>query len=287
MRSLFITLTVGMLAMGTAQSQTQSTTDSTNATTITGQSSGQPAAAAPNRRQELYDQYHGITKKPASLTSVELTTRPTNQPASQPVTSVPADGAERPLSSDVSTSAVRIGVRGGATYPVYLETFTGDVDPTVSFVGGFVVNVGKGTFSFQPELNYARYAFKRSDLSFGGSTTNTFAVDRFEVPLLLKIASGSVNSTRFFLHVGPYGAYVAGASLNGQKISLDGSTGRFTFGAAAGIGAAFKAGSGHFTLELRGLYDLGDGDNGVGVNAASRVLNTQATVGYMFPLGGR
>ncbi len=150
-------------------------------------------------------------------------------------------------------------------------------------MGGFVFNFGRGTLSFQPELNYARYAVKSKE-AFSG---RTFAVaqDRFELPLFLKIASGSVNSTRFFLNVGPYGAYASGASVDGRKVSLDGATGRFSYGAAAGVGAALKAGPGHVTVELRGLYEVGTTDNGV--SRDSRLMNTQATVGYMFPLGGR
>lgn len=190
--------------------------------------------------------------------------------------------SERPLSSDGRTSGVRIGVRGGVTYPVYLEQEAG-IDPTVGFVGGVVFNFGRGTLSFQPELNYARYGVKARN-SFSNSTVNV-AADVFEVPLLLKIASGSANSTRFFLNIGPYGAYASSASINGQKLSLDNLDGRFSFGAAAGVGAALKAGPGHLTVELRGQYLLGNTESQL--NTDSRVINTQATLGYMIPLGGR
>ena len=280
MKSVLALLSVGMFVAGTAQSQTRVTTP-TSATTTTGRASGRPpavpassTAASPNHRQELYDQYHSVTKKPSSLA-----------PASQPIASVPVASVERPVSLDGSASGVRIGIRGGASRLVYLERLVGiDIDPTLGFVGGFVFNVGRGKLSFQPELNYTRYAYR---VNGPIRSTANIANDRLEVPLLLKIASGLANSTRFFVNIGPYGAYVSSASVNSQKISLDGSTGRFSFGAAAGLGAALKAGPGHITLELRGLYELGNADNGVNINTDSNVINAQATMGYMVPLGGR
>ncbi|GAB3224065.1 hypothetical protein GCM10027423_59710 [Spirosoma arcticum] len=185
---------------------------------------------------------------------------------------------------DVSRSNVRIGVRGGLTRLIYLDRLPPiNADPTLSFVGGFVFNFGRGVLSFQPELNYSRYALKNTA---GGGSSLTQATDRFEVPLLLKIASGSVNGNQFFINVGPYGAYLSSASLNGQKQSLDGSGGRFSFGAVAGIGAALKAGQGQVVLELRGLYGLGNVANDIVFNSTYNVLNAQATVGYVFPLGG-
>ena len=117
------------------------------------------------------------------------------------------------------------------------------------------------------------------------NTTLTLNSDQFEVPLFLKIASGSVNSTRFFVNIGPYGAYTSSVSVNGQKGSLEGVPGRFSFGAAAGVGVALKAGPGHVTVELRGLYELGTSDRKIGTD--SKTILSQATVGYMFPLGGR
>ena len=294
MKLLFTVLTVGLLAAGTAQSQTEPTTNpaSTTAATTsptTVQPSVTPASsmtASPNRRQELYDQYHGITKKRVPLTPTTAPAeRPASQPASEPASLESVGRSERPVSSNVSPSGVRIGIRGGVTRLIYVDPLPAiNADPTVSFVGGFVVNVGQGTLSFQPELNYARYALKNTA---GVGSSLRQAIDRFEIPLLLKIASGSVNTSRFFINVGPYGAYLSGVSLNGQKQSFDGSGGRFSVGAAAGVGAALKAGQGQLTLELRGLYALGNAANGIVFNSAYRALNAQATVGYLFPLGGR
>ena len=74
-------------------------------------------------------------------------------------------------------------------------------------------------------------------------------------------------------------------SEDGKTISLDGANGRFGFGAGAGVGAAIKAGPGHVTIEVRGLYSLGDIDNGF--NTDSKRIFGQGTIGYIFPLGGR
>lgn len=142
-----------------------------------------------------------------------------------------------------------------------------------------MLNVGTGTISFQPEINYSRVSTRTA--SFGGTVKSD--IDRIELPLLLRLASGTVNSTRFFLNVGPYGAYASSASLNGQKFPLDGTRNRFSFGAAAGVGAALRAGPGHVTLELRGMYELGQVDTGFNANA--RTILAQGTVGYMVPLG--
>lgn len=185
-----------------------------------------------------------------------------------------------PMSSDAGSSGVRIGLRGGITYPY---NFDSDIagDPTVSFVGGVVFNFGSGALSFQPEINYARYAGRAT--AFG--TTLTAAADQLEVPLLLKIASGDANSTRFFVNVGPYASYALNVSINGKTQSLEGTEGRLGFGAAAGIGAALKTGPGHLTIELRGLYSLGNTADGFTTD--SKTILSQATLGYVFPLGGR
>ena len=290
MKAFFALLAVGMIATGTAQSQTQSVTKPANATATNRYSVRPPttpasATTSPNRQQELYDQYHGVSKRPSSVTPTPPAGQPAVRPVAQPVASAPVDGAERPVSLDGSRSGVRIGFRGGITRLVYLDRLPDiNADPTVSFVGGFVFNFGQGTLSFQPELNYARYALKNTN---GSGSPLTQAINQFEVPLMLKIASGPVNTTRFFLNIGPYGAYTSSINLNGQNESLDNATGRFSFGATAGIGAAVKVGQGHLTFEIRTLYRLSNAANGIAFNTEYRALNTQATVGYMIPLGGR
>jgi hypothetical protein len=184
------------------------------------------------------------------------------------------------METTASTSGVRIGIRGGVTYSVFTEEQP-ITKANVGFVGGVTFNFGGGTLSFQPEVNYTRYSYK-ADAGFGSTTG---AIDLLEVPLFLKIASGTYAGNRFFVNVGPYASYLASISTDGKKESLDGVKGRFGFGAAAGIGAALKAGPGHVTVEVRGLYPLGNTEDGFSTDAD--IVFGQATIGYMFPLGGR
>ena len=275
MKTLYTLVILGLLPVGLAVAQNNSTPS--NRSSVRPPAT-RPAAAdaqntTPNRQQELYDQYHGVNKKttPPTTTAAPATSRIESQPDAV------ANRPELPSASG-STSGFRIGLRGGVTYLVYTEKATG-VDPTVGFVGGLTFNLGAGAISFQPEINYARYSIKSSLSSV------TVASDRIEVPLFLKLSTGTYNGSRFFLNVGPYGTYLASASLNGKKISLEGVEGRISYGAAAGIGAALKAGPGHLTVEVRGYYQLGD--NNKPSSGTSTTIPAQATLGYLFPLGGR
>ena len=282
MKSVYFFLALSILPSGLALAQTGSANRATSAT--------QPISSTvvSNRQQELYDQYHGITRKP--ITAVPVATPPTNsaevQKPATPVATDPKPTGTATISEpqraplDGSKSGVRIGIRGGVTYPFYTETPVG-IDPVLGFVGGLVLNFGKGKVSFQPEINYTRYSHNETSYGF----TDKVAVDAVEVPLFLKISSGTYAGNRFFLNVGPYATYLVSASTDGKKVSLDGTKGRFGFGAAAGIGVALKAGPGHVTIEVRGLYPLGDIDNGFSTD--SKTILGQGTLGYIFPLGGR
>lgn len=274
MKVLAIIVILSLLPTGLSVAQTPARSSVRPPATRPAATEGQPAPTT-NRQQELYDQYHGVNKKTTTPTT-------TAAPATSRIESQPTAAATRPEqpSSAGSRSGVRIGLRGGVTYLVYTEKVTG-VDPAIGFVGGLTFNFGAGTLSFQPEINYARYGVKSSFLG----TNVTAASDQINVPLFLKIASGTYDGTRFFLNVGPYGAYVASASVNGKKFTLNGSEGRISYGAAAGIGAALKAGPGHLTIEVRGYYQLGD--NNKPSDGTSTTIPAQATLGYMFPLGGR
>ncbi len=289
MKRLPLLLAVAALSPLLSPAQNQTGSKTSPGLTVTPTTSS--TYTNPNRQQELYDQYHGVTRKPGaepvpSPSGTMSRTRPdrAERPA-RPAVAVSKPQQDAPASADVSTSGVRIGLRGGVTYPVFLETIAG-LDPGVGFTGGLVFQFGSGTLSFQPELNYTRNALK---LRFMGGSGNesivTGATDQLEIPLLLKLASGDATSNRFFVNLGPYVSYALNVSANGKTQSLDGADGRLGFGAAAGIGAALKTGPGHLTIELRGLYSLGDIDTGF--NTESRVINTQATLGYIIPLGGR
>jgi hypothetical protein len=287
------------ISLSVAQTRPSSTTVTKSTSTTTTKSSVRPPATRPaaatspsnsstNRQQELYDQYHGITKKPATTAAPTAPVAPattaapeTGQPAPVRAEQTAQTPVAAPSYSDGGNAKVRIGVRGGVTYLLYTEKTAG-VDPSVGFVGGLTFNFGQGTFSFQPEINYARYTQKGTIPGFGSITASG---DLVEVPLFLKISSGTYDGNRFFINVGPYAAYAASASIDGKKTDLSGTKGRFGFGAAAGVGAALKAGPGHFTIEVRGSYVLGNSDTGF--DSSSKIIYTQAAVGYIFPLGGQ
>lgn len=252
----------------------------------TGGTVTKPAATtSTNRQQELYDQYHGVSKKTTTITTpVTQSQRRTSDYGS--TRSTTASSRPQQTSAYGRPSGVRIGVRGGVTYAFFTEQQP-LLKPGVGFVGGLTFNSGGGTLSFQPEINYARYNVKADALGYNVKA----AFDVIEVPLLLKIASGSYLGNRFFVNVGPYGSYLASASINGQKRSLQDEKGRFGFGAALGVGAALKAGPGHVTVEARSLYRLGDTANGFNTDnefgVSGKVIQSQLTLGYSFPLGGR
>lgn len=292
MKSFNFFLALTLLSVGLSIAQTKPTSSTTSLASKTKPASSTVTTTSANRQQELYDEYHGITKKPAKTTNIPttpstaVTSTPdptkTQRPASQPTTVQPTMTASRPqrTAGDGNTSGTRIGIRGGVTYPYFTETVAG-IDPAIGFVGGITFNFGRGAVSFQPEINYTRYAEKIT--SFGATTT--IGVDAIEVPLFLKFSTGTYAGSRFFLNVGPYAGYKMNISEDGKTISLDGAKGRFGFGAGAGIGAALKAGPGHVTIEVRGLYPLGDIDNGFSTD--SKTIFGQGTLGYIFPLGGR
>ncbi|MBD2756879.1 porin family protein [Spirosoma validum] len=268
-------LTLLTLTMNSLFAQLSGTTTQPTSTTST------------NRQQELYDQYHGYNKKSSSTAPATLPATTADQPqqrtsdysTSQPTGST---GQAQSMNSKANTSGTRIGVRGGVTYELFTEEHP-LFDPIIGFVGGLTFNLGAGTFSFQPEVNYARYSVKITEPFSGARITS--AGDHVEIPLFLKISTGSYAGHRFFVNIGPYGSYLISASSGGKKLPVDGLSNRFSYGAAAGVGAAIKAGSGHAIIEVRGLYELSNTNNGF--NSNYKQVLTQATIGYSFPLGSR
>jgi hypothetical protein len=247
-----------------------------------------PATQTPNRRQELYDQYNSYSTKPVSAAGVPVSVKTDSIMEAQqssvsnpvlPPTGAP-DGNQRQPNTIVGRSGIRIGFRGGITYPAFTNTRPTST-PGLGFVGGITLTMGKGIVSFQPEVNYTRYTVKNNSV-FGA---NTQAVDNVEVPLFLKIATGTYAGNRFFVNIGPYASYMASTSIDGKKMDVSNTKGRFGFGAAAGVGVALKAGPGHLTIEGRGLYLLGNTDSGFTTD--SNTILGQATLGYILPLGSR
>lgn len=274
MKPLLSFLAFTLLPIGLSVAQSTSTAPTSTTT-----------SGSTNRLQDLYDEHHGITRKKPSAAST-----PSDKPAStrserkngEPTADQSTGSMDQPNreSTNRSLSRTRIGIRGGVTYPFFLEK-TAAIDPVPGFVGGLTFNFGSGKVSFQPEVNYTRYNRKENAVGFSVKQGS----DVLEVPLFLKISSGTYAGNRFFVNVGPYAAYALSASIDGKKTSLDGEKGRFGFGAAAGVGAALKAGPGHVTIEVRGLYPLGNTESGLSTN--SKTIFGQGTLGYVFPLGGR
>ncbi|GAB3028238.1 porin family protein [Spirosoma pulveris] len=264
----FLALLILPVSLSFAQTKPQATTPPAS-NTATGGST--------NRMQDLYDEHHGINRKAKTATPARTETQQPGRAADQTETGI--SQPER-MASAGSASGTRIGFRGGVTYPLFLEkqAFT---DPALGFVGGVTFNFGAGPVSFQPEINYARKATKITQFGY----TDTYSTDALEIPLLVKFSTGTYAGNRFFVNVGPYAAYAISSGINGKTISLDGAKGRFGFGGALGVGAALKAGPGHVTVEVRGLYPLGNND--IGFDANSKTIVGQGTVGYSFPLGGR
>lgn len=270
MKTLHLFFTLNLLTLSYCLAQTRPANKSTTPATT---------PANTNRLQQLYDEHHGITKKPAA--TAPATSRPKPQ-AGTSVTPQPAPTvSQKPdLRINGKPSGTRIGLRAGVTYPFFTELQTG-IDPAIGFVGGVAFTFGARTVAFQPEINYTRYSQKVTAFNF----TSTESFDVLEVPLFLKLSSGSYAGSRFFLNIGPYAAYAMSESVDGKAMSLNGTKGRLGFGAGAGVGAAVKAGPGHITLEVRGLYPLGDTYNGFSTD--SKTIFGQGTVGYIVPLGGR
>jgi len=203
-------------------------------------------------------------------------------PKPVPPRTEPALVTKNPSAVARPVSRYQIGVRAGITYPIYTGTLDG-VTAMTGFAGGITLLVGTGRLAFQPELNYTRYA-ARNVSALGNRLVG--ASDVVDIPLLLKISSGTINGNRFFLNVGPYLAYISSTSLNGKKTSLDGTgADRFSSGFAAGAGMAIKAGPGHMTAELRGYLPFGD--NNQPFTGTLLTIPLQITVGYTFPLGPR
>lgn len=223
-------------------------------------------------------------------------------------------------SSTANASLFRIGVRSGGNSVLPLEAVdNATYHPTVSYHGGLFVNIGRGKFTLQPELNYSQRHIRADFNQSGASLSAKVMTNRVEVPLLIKSTFGQSNA-RFFINAGPYGAYVLGekykasllslgsldprfrpavesaiANLNNKQATFTGSEGRISYGVTGGLGVAIKTGPGHLTIEGRALYQLGDNTpanapDPSGISLTSNLRNTkymllQASVGYVIPIG--
>ncbi len=300
-----------------AKKPTTTTTKPTSATgTKPAGSVTKPASTAPaatpaatnttgegseNRLQKMYDEYHGVNQsKPGAATPAKPGTTGKPAPGSRSATTTPAPAPSAVAMSD-DEPGFHIGLRAGASYLLPLETVTGaKLGSEVGYVGGLVLNFGRGLFSFQPEINYSQQKIKASSTTVNISVTGI--ENRIEVPLLLKFSFGEPSATRFFVNVGPYGAYTLSGQTKGtllgvpysDKVTFNGSEGRISYGAAGGLGIALPLGPGHLTVEARALYHIGDNTPKSTTptsptedpSTIKRAL-LQGTIGYMIPIGGR
>ncbi|MBO0939851.1 PorT family protein [Fibrella sp. HMF5335] len=256
-----------------------------------------PSTAATNepmdpvKKQEMYDELHGVKAKPATIeTSAGKNDRRNRRGRNAKPTDVgvmPADSASttetvtRPpnrygIENAGSEARMHIGVRAGGNYNTLLDQPTGiSIDPTYGFHGGIVFLFGRGGIAFQPEINFNQDYTKV--LNPGTLKTDNVSVSSLVVPLLVKFQFGQQGRPRFFVNVGPYGTY----AVDAQTTSLG-------YGGALGIGMGFPMGPGKFTVEARGYYALGD-NSGVTEfgNVPGKPTVGQLSVGYLFPLGGR
>lgn len=223
------------------------------------------------------------------------------------------EGALAQAVSLVEPSSLRIGIRIGGNSVLPLESVeNATYYPTVSYQGGLVLGIGRGRVSFQPELNYTQRTVRADYTSQGVSLSAKAFTNRIEVPLLAKATFGNTDSkARFFVNLGPYGAYVLNEryradllsldlsyisnaqlraaaeqairsqvnTLNNSKAAFDGAKGRLSYGAAGGLGVVIKAGPGQLTLEGRALYELGNNASAMsdpsGAGVASSIRDTK------------
>lgn len=312
----------GSLVFAQTTPAKKTTTTTTKPTSATGTkpagSVTKPASTAPaatpaatttsgegseNRLQKMYDEYHGVNQsKPGATTPAKPGTTGNPAPASRPATTTPAPAPSAVAMSD-DEAGFHVGFRAGASYLLPLETVTGaKLGSEVGYVGGLVLNFGRGLFSFQPEINYSQQKIKATASGTNLDLTVTGIENRIEVPLLLKFSFGEPAATRFFVNVGPYGAYTLSGRTKGtllgvpfdDKVTFNGSEGRISYGAAGGLGVALPLGPGHLTVEARALYHIGDNSPKVSTptsptedpSTIKRAL-LQGTIGYLIPIGGR
>ena len=167
MKPLYSFLTLTLLPIGLSIAQAQPSTKPTTSPSATKTTGTTIKPTSTNRQQELYDEYHGITKKPATSTPAVAPARTASkQQTSTPTSVESAKTVSRPQrmtpAGSPSASGIRIGIRGGVTYPFYTDKLVG-INPAAGFVGGLTLNFGAGKVSFQPEINYTRYSTKIAD----------------------------------------------------------------------------------------------------------------------------
>jgi len=235
------------------------------------------------QKQQMYDELHGVKNRPNTPDTGRKGRRSADEMATR------AD--RRAVESTATEARTYIGVRAGGNYNTYLEKLrvangTGGFidltpDPMFGFHAGVVFQFGNGAVAFQPEINFQQDYYKVVTLTSTSRITTTESLNSLVVPLLAKFQFGQQGNTRFFVNVGPYGAY----SLESRPSNSETVIG---YGGALGLGVGIPAGSGKITVEARGYYSLGSTATGSEFgNVPGKPILGQLSLGYLFPLGSR
>lgn len=270
----------------TAQSDMTETTTSQPTSLTFPSTEPEVVPTDPVKQQQIYDELHGNKNKtvtPETRNSAKENRR--NKRAND--TGETASRAANRRASSGEEAGTYIGVKAGGNYSAFLSDVTtpdglggsfnlGRPDPTFGFHAGVVFQFGRGGIAFQPEILFNQTSNRFTNPITG--STETVSSSTLLVPLLAKFQFGQQGATRFFVNVGPYGAY----GLNNNNDGI------IAYGGALGLGVGIPAGSGKVTVEARGYYGLGstaEGDS-FGGRPGDPILG-QLSVGYLFPLGGR
>ena len=234
------------------------------------------------RKQQLYDELHGVKAQSTAPDTGKKGKRGQDKKRDADESATRAD--RREVSSAGSEAGTYIGIRAGGNYSTFLDAPV-KTDPNYGFHVGVVFQFGNGGIAFQPEVNFHQDYEKTVTAVVSGTSlvtsTSTASVNSLVVPLFAKFQFGQQGSTRFFVNVGPYGAY----SLESRPANSETVIG---YGAALGLGVGIPMGSGKFTVEARGYYPLGSTAKGSEFgNVPGKPIQANLSIGYLFPLGGR
>ena len=177
------------------------------------------------------------------------------------------------------TLQAQIGVRGSlnmATFAFDEEDVDGEVNYKAGFGLGVFYQVRSGSFTFQPEVQIIQQGISYSSEFNGQETTESLTLNYIQIPLMAKYAFGNLESTNFFIQMGPYIGRGIGKVINKGCLGDDCETEELEydsegdegpkpmdFGLNIGVGINFNKNIG---LDLRyglGLNNLSEDDDSV------------------------
>ena len=194
----------------------------------------------------------------------------------------------------VLAGQVRVGVRGGLSIATLGGDDAGDVDSRTGLnVGGFLNVPVAGIVGVQLGAGFTEKGSQETELGVDWE----FALDYFEVPLLLTLSPPMTGNVGFHFLIGPALSFRASCTASGRQggvqVSLDckhpdigAPLKSFDLGAMAGVGLEIGVAS-NISLVIDGFYNLGltkIDDSGVDDDVKNRALSVLA--GLSFSLGG-